>query len=418
MNPRIAYLVSRYPAISHTFILREVLALRQRGFEIYTASINSPDRRSEALTEDERREAATTFYIKSAGLGRILKAHIYVLATSPLRFIATLMYALRLGGADLHAMLFGAFYFVEAVVLGDWMRCNRLAHVHVHFATPAATVALIASRLRPIEFSLTVHGPDEFYEVERFHLAEKIRHARFVCAIGQYCRSQLMKVSKPEHWHKFEISPLGVDPKLFHPISHERVANEFSILCIGRLVAAKGQAILLEAVATLIRTGSNVKLTLVGDGPDRAGLERQAFDLGISASVQFTGSVNQDSIRPLYQRADVFVLPSFAEGIPVVLMEAMAMSIPCISTTIAGIPELITSGREGILVPPSDPALLAGAISILKDGPALAARIAGRGRQKVCRDYSLAINIDRLAAIFRRRLNDAQLDYTPEEVTA
>ncbi len=405
MKLRIAYLVSRYPAISHTFILREVLALRRRGFEIHTASINPPNCAPEGLTDEELHEVETTFYIKSVAVPRILAALLGQMFLSPLRFFAGFLYALRIAGSDLRAMLFSVFYFGEAVLLSAWMRRKGLSHVHVHFATPAATVALIATRIAKIEFSVTVHGPDEFYEAGRYQLAEKLRRAQFVCAIGQYCRSQLMKLSAQEHWHKFEISPLGVDPEVFSPVQHKRVAGQFRILCVGRLVSAKGQAILLEAVSQLLRNRQNVFLTLVGDGPDRAGLERFASGLGIAAHVRFAGSVNQDSIRLLYGQSDAFVLPSFAEGIPVVLMEAMAMGIPCISTTITGIPELIVSGREGILVPPSDVALLAGAIMLLNDAPALAARIAARGRDKVHRAYNLDTNIDKLAAIFQRRLN-------------
>lgn len=405
MKTRIAYLVSCYPAISHTFILREVLALRRRGFEIHTASINPPDRDRSKLTQDERQEAENTFYVKAAGLGLVLMAHLRLVTASPLRYFAGLVYAFKLGGSNLSALLYHLFYFVEAVVLGDWMERNQLKHVHVHFATPAATVAMIAGQVCGIEFSMTVHGPDEFYEVDRYHLSEKIRRARFVCTIGRYCRSQLMKLSESEQWHKFEVSPLGIDPELFRPVLREKDSENFHLICVGRLVSAKGQAILLEALSSLRQKQHRVSLTLVGDGPDRAGLERMALALGLSGRVRFTGSVNQDHIRDLYRQADAFVLPSFAEGIPVVLMEAMAMEIPCISTMITGIPELIASGSEGILVPASDSALLAEAIALLKGRPELAARFAAQGRQKVCRDYNLEINSDRLAEIFGRRLH-------------
>ena len=416
MNVRIAYLVSRYPAISHSFILREVLALRARGFEISTASINRPDRPAEQLTEDERREAETTFFIKSAGARRILAAHLSMLIRSPRSYAAGAFYAFRLAGSDLRAMLFNIFYFIEAVLLADWMRREQLDHVHVHFATPAATVAMIAARMGTVSFSLTVHGPDEFYNVDAYYLAEKMRRARFVLVISQFCRSQLMKITDPALWHKFEVCPLGVDPEAFHPVEPEPAA-EFRLLCIGRLVAAKGQAILLQAVAGLLGAGDNVSLTLVGDGPDRKSLEDMAQQLGIGSSVTFAGSVNQDAIRDFYRHADAFVLPSFAEGVPVVLMEAMASSIPCISTTIAGIPELIVTGREGILVPPSDAGLLAEAISLIKASPELASRIRAEARRKVIVAYNLHTNVERLAKVFRRRLNVAQPIAVQHEAT-
>jgi glycosyltransferase involved in cell wall biosynthesis len=418
MQNRIAYLVSRYPAISHTFILREVLALRRRGFEIHTASINPPDRPSDQLTQEEREEAANTFCIKKAGPWRLLSAHLRAAFTSPVRYASGMRHAMRLGGMDPRSALYHFFYFVEAVALGDWMKRNRLEHVHVHFATPAATVALLAGYACGIEFSMTVHGPDEFYEVNHFHLTEKLHRARFVCAIGRYCRSQLMKLSPATDWSKFEISPLGVDPDVFRPMPRMQNAQEFQLICVGRLVSAKGQAILMQAMGLMRDDRQHVRLTLVGDGPDRAALEQMAADLKIADLVHFAGAVNQDHIRRLYQQADAFVLPSFAEGIPVVLMEAMSMGIPCISTAITGIPELISSGTEGILVQPSDPALLAEATNLLQKSPALAARIAYQGRAKVCHDYNLETNVDRLAEIFDRRLNGTRQPALRAKVTA
>ena len=403
MNPRIAYLVSRYPAISHTFILREVLALRSRGFEIHTASINPPDRPAAQLTAEERTEAEATFFIKSAGAGRALKALFATLVASPVQFFAALGYVLRLSGLNLRATLYNLFYFVEAALLVEWMRSRKLTHVHVHFATPAATVALVASRLAGLEFSMTVHGPDEFYNVDAYHLAEKVRRAKFVCCISQFCRSQLMKISAPEYWDKFEVSPLGVDPQLFRP-ENRQLAFDFRLLCVGRLVAAKGQAILLHAMHRLAQERRDLSLTFVGDGPDRPMLEALAKSLAITDRVHFAGSVNQDAIRDYYRNADAFVLPSFAEGVPVVLMEAMATELPCISTRIAGIPELIATGQDGILVPASDDKQLAEAIALLEDSPILVQRLGANGRRKVMAEYNLETNIDRLAEILRSRL--------------
>ncbi len=414
MKTRTAYLVSRYPAISHTFILREVLALRRLGIEIKTASINPPDRSAEQMTEEERAEADATLYIKSLSKQSIAAAHLRSLLVSPVRYLSGLIYALKLGGGSPRSIAYHFFYFIEAVVLGDWMRREHLEHVHVHFATPAATVAMIAKQSFPVEFSMTVHGPDEFYEVERYHLAEKIRQARFICTIGQYCRSQLMKLSDCEQWDKFEVSPLGVDPGVFTP-AVGRHGNGYRILCVGRLVSAKGQAVLLKALAQMQRMGHEAWLTLVGDGPDRVALERLAKQLGIAHRVVFTGAVNQDQIRDLYREADVFVLPSFAEGIPVVLMEAMAMEIPCISTAITGIPELITTGAEGILVPPSDSERLASAIIRMKDSPQFARRLARRARHKVIDCYNLEENTALLARILRQRIKPQQAAETVNE---
>jgi colanic acid/amylovoran biosynthesis glycosyltransferase len=403
-NPRIAYLVSRYPAISHTFILREVAALRAQGFDISVASINDPDRATSALTEEERFEAANTLYVKSAGLATILKSHAAALVTGPLRYLRGLAYALRLARTDAITLVYHVFYFVEAVIIGRWMAQEHREHLHVHFATPAATVALIASKCFPITYSITVHGPDEFYDVAAYRLREKVESASFVLCIGMFARSQLMKITDFAEWCKLEICPLGVDPEVFTPAPFRERADPFSILCVGRLVSAKGQHILVLAAEALVRAGQRVRVEFVGDGPDRASLESLTAERGLRDVIHFAGSVNQDRIRGFYERADAFVLPSFAEGIPVVLMEAMAMEIPCVTSMITGIPELIRHGEDGLLVMPSDVTGLASAMQSLIASPELRRRLGRSGRERVRECYNLPVNTRRLGDVFQRRL--------------
>jgi glycosyltransferase involved in cell wall biosynthesis len=400
----LAYLVSQYPAVSHTFILREVRRLRQLGLRIAVASINDPDRPPAALTAEERAEAAETYYVKSDGARGALRAHWATLRARPGDWLRGLVFALRLGGTDLKRLLYGLFYFVEAVMVGHWLTGRGLTHLHVHFATPAATVGLVASRVFGIGFSMTVHGPDEFYDAPGYRLTEKILGASFICCIGDYCRSQLMKLSPPAHWSKLEISPLGVDPTAFSPRPFREQPSPFEILCVGRLVPAKGQHILVDAVAELVRAGQAVRLRLVGDGPDRGSLETQVAALGLVEQVIFEGAVNQDRIRAIYAEADCFALASFAEGIPVVLMEAMAMEIPCVTTFITGHPELIRDGIDGLLVPPSNVQALAEAIAGLIADPERRRRLGEAGRHRVMAKYDLETNTQRLAAILRRRL--------------
>src|SRR5215469_4656734 len=408
---RIAYLVSAYPAVSHTFILREVQRLRRSNFEIYTASINAVDRSGDDLTEEEQSEAAATFYIKREGIRGAFKAHSTVFLRSPKAYLVGLCFALRLGGTDLRRLAFAFCYFVEAVILGRWMESRKLSHLHIHFANAASAVGLITSHTFPIRFSLTVHGPDEFYDAPGLKLVEKVDGATFVCCIGQFARSQLMKLSPPAEWSKFEIGPLGVDPQLFTPRRFRANPDPIDLLCIGRLVSSKGQHVLLAAVEHLVKSYPNIRLRLVGDGPDREGLKRTISSKGLGRWVTLEGSVNQDRIREYYRQADIFVLPSFAEGIPVVLMEAMATEIPCVSTFVAGIPELIRNDIDGILVPPSDDQELAGAIRRLIDDPCLRRRLGAAGRGRVMEKYDLDRNIAGLADIFthwigaRRKLN-------------
>jgi glycosyltransferase involved in cell wall biosynthesis len=402
---RIAYLISRYPAISHTFILREIRELRRLGVEIYPVSVNPPDRPVSQLSEEERIEAATTVCLKSMASAQMAGAMWRTLTAHPAGLLAGLQLAFRLGGTDPKAIAKRLFYLAEAVLTGDFLRREQLPHLHVHFATPAATVALFVKEVFGIPFSMTVHGPDEFYDVTAHHLPEKIAAASFICTIGSFCRSQLMKLSAPEHWSKMEVSPLGVDPQLFRPRPVYK-DEHFRILCLGRLVAAKGQAVLLDAVRLLVRQGRPVLATFAGDGPDRERLETMAREYGVTEHVAFLGAVNPESVRDLYAATDAFVLPSFAEGIPVVLMEAMAMEVPCVTTVVNGIPELITSGESGLLVSPSDAAQLADAIETLIANPALRQSLGKAGRRKVTASYDLVRNVARLHNIFRRRLGN------------
>lgn len=403
---RIAYLISRYPAISHTFILREIRELRRLGVDIYPVSVNPPDRPASQLSEEERIEAATTVCLKSMPPAQMAGAMWRTLIAHPAGLLAGLRLAFRLGGTDHKLVTKRLFYLAEAILTGDFLRREQLPHLHVHFATPAATVALFVKEVFSIPFSMTVHGPDEFYDVGTHHLPEKIAAASFLCTIGSFCRSQLMKLSAPEHWSKMEVSPLGVDPQLFrprhvHPIHQDQ---RFRILCLGRLVAAKGQAVLLDAIRLLAHQGRSVCATFAGDGPDRPRLEALAREYGVDRHVVFLGAVNPESVRELYATTDAFVLPSFAEGIPVVLMEAMAMEVPCITTVINGIPELITSGVSGLLVSPSDVAQLAAAIESLIDDAPLRQSLGKAGRRKITASYDLTRNVARLHDIFHRRL--------------
>ncbi|HVQ37170.1 MAG TPA: glycosyltransferase family 4 protein [Pyrinomonadaceae bacterium] len=405
-QPRLAYLISRYPAISHTFVLREVRQLRAQGFDIRVASINSPDRSDEGLTAEEREESASTFYVKQDGAGGAIRAHVRTLFSNPVPYFRGLWFALRLGGFDIKRVFYGLLYFVEAVMMGQWMKRKGLSHLHVHFATPASTVGLVTAQIFPVTLSITVHGPDEFYDVSAYSLAEKIRGSSFICCIGNYARSQLMKLSSFTEWSKFEVSPLGVDAEIFAPRPAPcSGAAPFEVICVGRLVPAKGQHILVAAIDRLVKAGHDIRLRFVGDGPDRETLESMVSARNLGANVIFEGAVNQDRIRALYARADVFALASFAEGIPVVLMEAMAMEIPCVTTFITGIPELINDGESGLLVAPSDDVALAAAITRLIEQPALRANIGRNGRLAVVEKYNLGKNTERLAEIFQRRLN-------------
>lgn len=395
---RIAYLVSQYPAVNHTFILREVLELRRLGFDIHVASIRPPDRPFERLAPDEQIEQRRTFYVKPKRIAGILAVNILVLFTRPSAYLGALAYSLRLAGPNARAALFNLAYFAEAAVVADWMRRQDLSHVHMHFTS---TVGLLVRRLAPIRTSVTIHGPDEFTHPAGFYLAEKIRAFHLLCTISEYGRSQLMRFSDQSQWTKFRVARLGVDPTLYTPRPFRENPSPFEILFVGRLASVKGPHILIAALDRLVRQGRAVRVRFVGDGPIRPGLERDVAERGLNQHVIFAGWQNADRVRALYQQADIFALPSFAEGIPVVLMEAMAMEIPCVTTRITGIPELIRDRMDGLLVTPSSEEELAAAILRLMDDPELRRRLGKSGRQRVLENYDLHHNTEQLAAIFR-----------------
>lgn len=400
----LAYLVSTYPTLSMTFVLREVLALRALGFRIETASINPPDRPVAALTAVEAAEAQNTYCVKRHGLAGATAAKLKTVIGDFGGYWRGVALAFRLAGLDLRRLYLNLMYFIEALMVGQWMKRQGLRHLHVHLASQAASVGLFVRTVFGFGYSMTVHGPDEFYDTGRQMLSQKIAAADFLCCISSFARSQLMKLSPYEHWNKFVVSPLGVDPEVFAPPPQRRATEYFEILCVGRLTPAKGQHILIDAVEQLTLEGRKARLRLVGNGPDETSLREHAARSAARECVVFEGAINQDRIREFYATADAFCLPSFAEGLPVVLMEAMAMEIPCVTTHITGVPELIRDGLDGLLVAPSDTDALGKALARLMDDAELRQRIGRSGRARVVEHYDLRRNVERLAAIFAERV--------------
>jgi colanic acid/amylovoran biosynthesis glycosyltransferase len=407
---RIAYLCSEYPGVSHTFVLREVNALRRLGARIETFSI----RRAKHLLADADHVAfKSTYAIVPPRIMDLIAAHLRLALTSPLAYAGGIGLMLRLGSAGPRGRLWQLFYFVEAVVLWNECRRRELRHIHVHIANAAADVALMAAHIgtsvepdRPWSWSFTMHGPTEFFNVDGFHLVEKLRRARFVVCISDFARSQLMLHCDPDMWDKLHVIHVGIPIEQFTDDGAHAspVQADPTVLLIGRQVAEKGQGVLLEAIALLVERGLRVRATLAGDGAARGDFERLAERLGIAARVSFPGAVGQDDICALYAAASIFCLPSFAEGIPGVLMEAMAMETPVVSTRIAGIPELIEDGRTGLLVSPGRPDQLADALERLLAEPELCRAMGSAGREKVVEEFNTERSAEQLYALFLDQL--------------
>ncbi len=361
---RIAYLTGTYPAVSHTFVAREVDDLRALGVEVETFSLR-PAETEHLLTEADRRAAETTTTLQPPRWGRLLGAHVRGLARHPLGYLRAFAVAQRLSPPGLRMRLWSLFYFAEAILLWRHLRSRDISHVHVHFANAASMVALLYAEFAAAEgagFSFTMHGPTEFDEVERFRLREKVAAARFVACISDYARAQLMRFSPPEDWERLHVVRCGVDTRFGRPSRSTAPRNGIRLLTVARLAPDKGVEILIRALAETADDEAEVSVEIVGDGPDRSALENLAAELGVDDRIEFSGYVGQDRIREHYEAADAFCLPSFAEGIPVVLMEAMALEMPVIAPRVMGIPELVEHGKSGLLVPPGRIDALAAAI--------------------------------------------------------
>ncbi|MBV5326044.1 MAG: glycosyltransferase family 4 protein [Chlorobium sp.] len=394
----IAYLCSEYPAISHTFIYREIESLRKAGVTVYPASIHKPSN-LQVMTSDEREEAARTLMVLSLPIPAMVGAHLHCLLKNPGGYVRMIFAAVKLLTTGPKSPLKAGAYFAEAGILLEWMHRHGVTHIHEHFGNPTALVAMLMKHYGGVSFSISVHGPDIFYIVDTAMLAEKVREAAFVRCISHYCRSQIMRISKPESWKKLHIVRCGVDPDLYVPRA-EPVNPVPNMLCVGRLVPAKGQHILLEACILLKKEGVRFQLTFVGDGPDRDSLEQFSALAGLNDMVTFTGALGQDKVRDYYDKADLFVLASFAEGVPVVLMEAMAKEIPVISTRITGIPELIEHDCDGLLATPGDAVDLARQIRKLLDDSGLRRELGVAGRKKVVGLYNQHGNNSAMVDLF------------------
>ncbi len=401
---KLLYLIGQFPAINHSYLLAEVRHLRSLGLNVPVASVSPPDRPLGKLNADEREEAARTFYVKSAPTVEVAYQHLSEFFHHPLRYLRGLIFALGLGRSDPRRALYHLAYFAEAILVGRHMRQGGVSHVHASFS---GTVALIVSRTFPITMSFGVYGFGELHNPSGTHLAELIEGAVFVRSISRHGRGHLMLSCPRSEWSKLIYVPLGIDATEFASGPPRTASSPRHILCVGRLAAEKGQALLLEAIAALSAEGRPVHLRLVGDGPDRAWLERRAAELGMASSVEFAGWVDQARLMEIYAETDLFVLSSLAEGIPMVLMEAMAMRIPCVAPRITGIPELIEDGVDGMLFTVADVEDLTRKMRKLLDSPELSAQMGDQARGRVVRDYDMARNTERFATVLAQRLGGA-----------
>ena len=397
----IAYLTGEYPRATDTFIQREVAALRRQGRDIRTFSIRrtGPDH---IVGPEQRAEQAATFHVLAATASphRFLAACFGALRR-PARCLRALSLAWRTAPRGVRGRLYNLVYLAEAVTLAHAMRAAGIVHLHNHIAMASGTVAMLASALSGVPYSLTLHGPDIFFAPHHWRLDEKIARAAFVACISDFCRSQAMLFSKPADWDRLHIIHCGIDPSRYDGPP----GGDGPVVFVGRLAAVKGVPLLLEAMDRVCAARPAARLVLAGDGPERAAIEAAARDLPhLGGAVRFTGYLSQAEIAELLGTASMLVLPSFAEGVPVVLMEAMAAGKPVVATQVGGVAELVRDGASGRIVPPGDADALHDAIIALLDDPGARARMGRAGRRTVTEAFATEAEAARLGALFDHAL--------------
>lgn len=383
---RIAYLASEYPAPSHTFIRREIAALRRAGLDIATFSIRPA--KSASASEQERSDLAETQAVLGRSPFAYARALAVALVTKPGRTAATLRLALRHRVPGARALVWALFHFVEAVMLARLLHSAGATRLHSHFANSGATVGLLAAHFAGMPWSLTLHGISETDYPAGVMLADKVRRADFVACASWFMRAQAMRVADHGDWAKLHVVRCGIDPSAM-PQATASPEGAVRFVCVGRLSSEKGHRGLLQAFAAVVERVPDARIDLVGDGALREELEALTRRLGIAGAARFHGARSEAETLAQIAAADVLVLPSFMEGLPLVIMEAMALGKPVIASGVAGIPELVESGVSGILVPPSQWQALADAMALLARDPELRRKLGAAAKIAVMEQFAI-----------------------------
>lgn len=396
---RIAYFINQYPKVSHSFIRREILALERQGIEVQRIALRGWD--GELQDSDDIAERSKTRYVLEDGVKGLLKPLLEVLRAQPRRFFSALWLALRMGRRADRSWPYHLIYLAEACRVVQWLQAFGAEHVHAHFGTNSTEVVMLANALGGPPYSFTVHGPEEFDKPQFLHIDEKVRRAAFVAAVSSYGRSQLYRWVAHAHWNKVKVVHCGLEAA-FHAGSPVPVPAVPRLVCVGRLCEQKGQLLLLEAAQKLAAQGTAFELVLAGDGEMRAEIETLIARHGLQGQVRITGWISSGQVREELLAARALVLPSFAEGLPVVIMEAMALRRPVLTTYVAGIPELVRPGENGWLFPAGAVQELAAAMADCLGQPdEVLQRMGDAAHQRVLERHDIDTEVAKLASYFR-----------------
>ncbi|HEX2842506.1 glycosyltransferase family 4 protein [Hyphomicrobium sp.] len=394
----VAYLINQYPKASHAFIRREIQALEQQGVRVDRLSLrgwNAPLADPADILERQK----TRFVLKE-GVLRLLWSTVSTAISRPRQFVAALRETLSFSRKDQRSLPYHLAYLAEACVIAHWLAQSGATHLHAHFGTNSAEIAYLVHALGGPPYSFTVHGPEEFDRGPSLRLDKKIANAKFVAAISSYGRSQLFRVAAQNDWKKIKVVHCGLDGE-FYRDAPAAAAPTRRFVCVGRLCEQKGQLLLLDAFREIVQRHPGCELVLAGGGEMRASLEARVKTLRLARAVRITGEISSAQVREEILAARALVLPSFQEGLPVVLMEAMALRRPVISTYIAGIPELVESGKSGWLVPAGSLDDLVSAMeACLACSDAELERMGARGYARATERHAIVTEAAKLATLF------------------
>lgn len=400
MKPRVAYLVNQYPKTSHSFVRREILALEKLGWEIERYSIRAVN---EPLVDaaDEAERARTTVVLARGGAALALATFATAL-TSPVRFARALASTLGLARRSERGLVAPLAWLAEACWLRRRLARSNVAHLHAHFGTNPAAVAMLCRELGGPPYSFTAHGTESFDSPQTISLDRKIAGARFVVAVSEWGRAQLMRWADRTRWNDLHVVGCGVDEQFLAQAPTPPPADA-RLVCVARISPEKGIDVLVEALAEVGRSGAPFELALVGDGELKAELQERATKAGVNGSIRWLGWGDAAKVREQVLAARALVVPSLAEGLPVVIMEALALRRPVVATAVGAIPELVETGRTGWLTPPGSSTALAVAIrAALAATPGELARLGEAGAARVRERHDASQQAVKLAELFER----------------
>ncbi len=357
---RVAYFINQYPKVSHSFIRREIMALERQGVQVLRIALRGWDEK--LFDEDDLSEQTKTHYVLQSDLLPLILSMLGAATGTPIRFLAALRLAISMSSRAERPLHYHLIYLAEACRILPWLKAHQAKHIHAHFGTNSAEVVMLARELGGPPYSFTVHGPEEFDKPEYIGLSEKIRRASFVVAISSYGRSQLFRWVRHQYWDKIKEVHCGLE-RAFYDVPKVPLSATRRLVCVGRLCEQKGQLLLVEAARILLEKHIAFELVLAGDGEMRPEIEALILKYNLENVVRITGWISSTQVRDEIINSRGMVLPSFAEGLPVVIMEALSLYRPVVTTYVAGIPELVRHSENGWLFPAGSVELLAEAMT-------------------------------------------------------